>query len=116
MKEPAEITVASEGPIVVATVVGEIDVYNAASVGTQLQEAVEPDAHGLVIDLSGVEFLDSTAILQLFNVRSALADRRQDMRVVVSDGGIAQRTLGLVDFDRAAPVDTSLQAALDALG
>lgn len=112
MTDLAEVTFARHGAVVVATLTGEIDVYNAAQIGAELQAAVTPAMHALIVDLQGIEFLDSTAILQLFTLRTALAERRQELRVVVSEDGVVQRTLALVDFARAAPVMTDLDAAL----
>ncbi|MEV0001894.1 STAS domain-containing protein [Micromonospora sp. NPDC050980] len=50
----------------VLTVVGEIDMSNAATFGAALDEAVRPDGEPLVVDLTKVEYLDSAGLAVLF--------------------------------------------------
>ena len=104
------------GPNVVVSVVGELDVFNAATIADEIEAAVPSDVHGAVIDLTGVGFLDSTAIRKLFALTSRLRERRQRVLVVTPRGSIVLRTLELVEFARAAPLHHSLEAALAELG
>ncbi|MFI7211430.1 STAS domain-containing protein [Micromonospora maritima] len=50
----------------VLTVVGEIDMSNAASFADALDDAVRPDGEPLVVDLTRVEYLDSAGLAALF--------------------------------------------------
>ena len=104
------------GANVVVSVVGELDVFNAAVIADEIEAAVPSDAHGAVIDLTGVGFLDSTAIRKLFALTTRLRERRQRVLVVTPGGSIVLRTLELVEFARAAPLHDSLEAALAELG
>jgi anti-sigma B factor antagonist len=104
------------GPNVVVSVAGELDVFNAASIADEIEGAVPSDAHGAVIDLTDVGFLDSTAIRKLFALTSRLRERRQRVLIVTPRGSIVLRTLELVEFARAAPLHGSLEAALAELG
>lgn len=104
------------GANVVVSVVGELDVFNAASIADEIEAAVPSDAHGAVLDLTGVGFLDSTAIRRLFTLTARLRERRQRVLVVTPRGSIVLRTLELVEFARAAPLHDSLEAALAELG
>jgi anti-sigma B factor antagonist len=101
------------GTHVIVTVTGEIDVFNAARLMTLVEDAVPQDAHGAVLDLTGVAFLDSTAIRKLFALTSRLTERRQLVRVVTPGGSTVLRTLELVEFERAAPMHGSLEEALE---
>ena len=71
------------------------------------------DAHQ---HLSGVGFLDSTAIRKLFGLASRLAERRQRLVLVTPEDSTVRRTLQLVEFSRAAPMHATLDDALGALG
>lgn len=97
---------------VVVRVAGEIDVFNAAAVASSIEAEVPTDAHGAVLDLTAVEFLDSTAIRQLFALAGRLRGRRQAVAVVTPSGSTVLRTLQLVEFGRAAPLHDSLGEAL----
>jgi anti-anti-sigma factor len=104
------------GPNVVVSVVGELDVFNAAGIADEIEAAVPSDVHGAVLDLTGVGFLDSTAIRKLFGLTARLRERRQRVLVVTPRGSIVLRTLELVEFARAAPLHESLESALAELG
>ena len=67
-----------------------------------------------MLDLTGVGFLDSTAIRKLFALTSRLGERRQRVHVVTPGGSTVLRTLELVEFARAAPMHESLEEALAA--
>jgi anti-sigma B factor antagonist len=94
------------------SVAGELDVFNASDITAEMEAAVPPEAHGAVIDLTGVEFLDSTAIRKLFGLTTRLRERRQRVLVVTPGGSTVLRTLELVEFSRAAPLHDSLEGAL----
>ena len=104
------------GNHVVVSVTGELDVFNAARIVELVEAAVPTEAHGAVLDLSGVGFLDSTAIRKLFALTSRLGERRQRVHVVTPGGSTVLRTLELVEFARAAPMHGSLEEALAQLG
>jgi anti-sigma B factor antagonist len=46
----------------VVQVVGEIDVYTAPQLRERLDQEIEAGRHDLVVDLSGVSFMDSTGL------------------------------------------------------
>jgi anti-sigma B factor antagonist len=100
------------GDHVIVSVTGELDVFNAARMVELVEAAVPTEAHGAVLDLSGVGFLDSTAIRKLFALTSRLGERRQRVHVVTPGGSTVLRTLELVEFARAAPMHGSLEEAL----
>ncbi|MEA2218083.1 MAG: hypothetical protein QOJ35_709 [Solirubrobacteraceae bacterium] len=115
MTPPATFACHRVGDHVVVTVLGELDVFNAADVTQAMEAAVPRDAHGAVIDLSGVGFLDSTAIRKLFALSARLGERRQRVHVVSPEGSMVLRTLQLVEFSRAAPMHDTLEEALEAI-
>jgi anti-sigma B factor antagonist len=112
----ATLSSARHGHHIIVSVSGELDVFNAARIVELVEAAVPTDAHGAVLDLSGVGFLDSTAIRKLFALASRLSERRQRVRVVTPSGSMVLRTLELVEFGRAAPLHGSLEEALAELG
>ena len=116
MTAPATLESERHGDNVVVSVVGELDVFNASEITTAIESAVPPEVHGAVIDLTGVGFLDSTAIRKLFALTGRLHERRQRVLIVTPGGSIVLRTLQLVEFSRAAPLHDSLEAALAELG
>jgi anti-anti-sigma factor len=116
MTPPATLASERHGDNVVVSVVGELDVFNASEITAAMEAAVPSDVHGAVIDLTGVGFLDSTAIRKLFGLTGRLRERRQRVLIVTPGGSMVLRTLELVEFSRAAPLHDSLKAALAELG
>jgi anti-sigma B factor antagonist len=58
---------------VIVEVVGQIDLSNADLLASQIREAEETDAARIVLDLGGLEFIDSTGLKELL-----IAQRRND--------------------------------------
>ena len=116
MTAPATLESERHGDNVVVSVVGELDVFNASEITAAIEAAVPSEAYGAVIDLTGVGFLDSTAIRKLFGLTGRLQERRQRVLIVTPGGSTVLRTLELVEFSRAAPLHDSLEAALAELG
>jgi len=52
----------TEGDRSVVCVVGEVDVYTAPQLRERLSDLVAAGEHHLVVDLTGVDFLDSTGL------------------------------------------------------
>jgi anti-anti-sigma factor len=110
--ELAALAIEERGDLVVARITGELDVLMAPRMGEEISEAVPNSARGLVMDLSQLEFIDSSGVSMLFTLARKLGSRRQDLRVVATPGGPVIRVLELVEFARAAPVHEELESAL----
>jgi anti-sigma B factor antagonist len=107
-----QLEIEERGEVVIARVTGELDLAGAPATGEAISEAVPTSAHALVVDFSGLEFIDSSGIAMLFNLVRRLGSRRQELRVVAVDGKPVARVLEIVEFDRAAPVYQTLDEAL----
>jgi anti-anti-sigma factor len=101
-----------EGEVVIARLTGELDIAVAASVGSKIAQAVPSSARGVVVDMSGLDFMDSSGVSMLFGLARQVGSHRQQLRVVAPAGGPVARVLDIVEFGRAAPVDTEVDAAV----
>ena len=102
--------------MVVARVSGELDIAGAPATGERIAAAVPTSARGLVVDFTELEFIDSSGIAMLFGLARRLGSRRQQLRVVAPAGEPVARVLEIVEFDRAAPLDSDLDAAVADVG
>jgi anti-sigma B factor antagonist len=102
--------------VIVARLSGELDLAGAPATGEQIAAAVPTSARGLVIDLSGLDFMDSSGVAMLFKLSRMLGGRRQQVRVVAPSGATVARVLDIVEFDRATPVHSHLDGALSEIG
>ena len=112
MSASAELAFERAGQAIVARLAGEVDMTNAEYVRDEITSAVPNDAHALVIDLSGTQYLDSAAIELLFELSRRLGRRRQQLRLVVPEASPLTRLLTLTDVGSVAPVHADLAAAL----
>ncbi len=84
--------------------VGEIDLSNVAQIEVGVRAAVPFTAVGLVLDLSGVDYLDSTGLRMLFQLARELRDRQQELRLVVPATSRLRRVLDLGGVFGTIPV------------
>lgn len=115
MSELVSLDVERRDDLVVAHLSGELDLAGAPRIGDEIADAVPTSARGLVVDCSGLAFIDSSGVAMLFSLARRLGGRRQELRVVAPRGGPVARVLQIVEFDQAAPIDEELSAALAAL-
>jgi anti-sigma B factor antagonist len=86
MKPLADLTVESVGGVTVAGVSGEIDVSNASELSAQISELTENGVEGLALDLTAVDYLDSSGLRMLLNLAHTFDDRGRELRVIVKEG------------------------------
>jgi anti-anti-sigma factor len=111
----AELDLESIAGLPVAHLLGEIDRSNAAELRGRMADAVGSQPDGLVVDLSRVEFIDSTGIRMLFDLAASLMRQHQALRVVVPDQSHLADLLETVGLRQAAATDHTVDAAVAAL-
>ena len=108
-KEPV-LGVERQGDALVVRLGGELDLYNAPQVRKALMDACADSPQRLVVDLSEVEFVDSTALGVLIEARRQLDNRRAFL--LAAPGLETRRALEISGLDRHFAVHTSVSEAL----
>lgn len=106
------IEVSTNGDAVVVRLGGELDLSNAAVVRRGLLDAVDGAAGRVIVDLAGVEFMDSTALATLLEARARLRDRERFL--LAAPGLEARRALEVSGLDRHFRVHPTVGEALAA--
>lgn len=106
------IEVSTGGDATVVRLGGELDIYTTGSVRRVLLDAVNGAAGTVVVDLAEVEFMDSTALATLLEVRGRL--RSGDSFRLAAPGLEARRALEISGLDRHFRVFATLEDALAA--
>ena len=114
--ELATLRVRERSGIVMAAVEGEIDLSNAPFLRTELTAAVSNAAHGLLIDLTTLEFLDSSGVHMLYDIADRLATRQQRFAVVLPADAPPRRAVELSGVEPATWLFPDQSAALEAIG
>ena len=116
MSDLARIDVADAGDgVLVARVLGDLDLSNLHAVHTALVDATPNDAVGLVVDLSGVQFLDSSGVEALFRLQRSLSIRQQRFAVAIPPEATIRRALELSGAAGEMALCPSVDAALGAV-
>jgi anti-sigma B factor antagonist len=93
---------------------GELDMGTAPALDDALAEAIRESDGALVVDLSGVEFLDSSGLQVLMRAR-ALLGREDRALAVVCPFGRVRRVFELAGVSELFALYASREAALAAL-
>ena len=97
----ADLEVSKDGDVVLARIVGEVDMSNADELRAALVAAIPAEAPGIVLDLSGVDYLDSAGIRMIYHLSESLQVRRQMLQIVIPDGSMVAdvlRLAGVADY------------------
>lgn len=97
--------------VAIMTVSGEVDVYTAPQLRSALEERVAADQTRVVVDLSGVSFIDSTGLGVLVGRLKVLRKIGGSLRVVCTDERIL-RLFSITGLDRVLPIHDSVDSAL----
>ena len=105
--EPSPELVLSESRIghrLVLAAEGEVDIASADELRAALAAAVHSGAVEIWLDLTDVEFMDSTGITAVVDARSQLDGRRF---AVICPPGPVRRVFEIAGIDRAIPIHAS---------
>jgi anti-anti-sigma factor len=109
---PARLELASERDVVVARLIGEVDLSNANQLEHQISRALSNRSQALVLDLTECGYLDSAGIRLIFGLSERLRRRGQDLVLVVPEAAPIERVLDLTNVAEIAPLYRSLEQAL----
>lgn len=100
--------------LAVITVAGEVDIYTAPRLKECLLGLLDEGVGRVAIDLSGVSFIDSTALGVLIGGVRRVNDSGGSMALVVT-GRSVRRVLSITGLDRVFAIYDTREAAVEAL-
>ena len=111
---PFRVTVVDIGcRVALVSVSGELDLYVESELREALKAADSLRSSTIVVDLSGISFMDSTACGVLLHEAKRRVDDESEL-VLVTNGNGASRVLEVAGIDRVLKVYPTLHAALNA--
>lgn len=105
--------VGTEPPII--ELEGEVDVYTAPQLKQQLVRLLESDTKELVVDLTKVDYLDSTALGVLIGGLRRMRERDGNMVLVCPSPRIL-RVFEITGLDKIFEIYNSLDDAAESMG
>ena len=112
LRKPPVLGVEETGAAHVIRLGGELDLYNADAVREALFQACDGGPERVVVDLSEVEFMDSTALGVLIEARTKLPNRKAF--ILAAPGLETKRALQISGLDRHFSVHDTVPEALAA--
>jgi anti-sigma B factor antagonist len=111
--ELARVDTEVHGEAYVVSAHGEIDISNAGQLLAAIEAAMPNGAHELVLDLTGVSYLDSAGVSLVLRLARRLQGRRQEMSLVAPEGSPVRAVLEVAGVPKVVPV---LEAPAEAQG
>ena len=113
MSDELDLSITSQGSCAVVSVGGEVDLGTAHELSEAALEAMRSIGPTLVLDLSGVTFMDSTGLKVLLAVhkRAELAGGRM---VLAGANRSVTRVVSITGFDQTFAVRDDVEAAIAA--
>lgn len=96
--------------VVVATT-GEIDLHTAPRLQADLAELMQDGSARLIVDLSGVEFCDSTGVNVLLAAMRRAHEQGGSLSLVSPQAAV-RKVLGITGLDSVFPVRESVEEAI----
>ena len=102
----------AEGKITLFALGGVLDIATSPSLRAALLEAAEAENHDIIVNLSQLEFLDSTGLGALIGAHKRATEHHGNLRLVAHEGQILRllRITGLLDVFEVYP---SVEDALE---
>ena len=98
MSSPFEVTIAERGDTVHASLRGELDISTATRLEENLERIEADEPAVLILDLSRLDFMDSTGLRLLISADSRARDAGRRL-VLVQGNEMVQRVLRLTRLD-----------------
>lgn len=100
---------------VIAHVTGELDMSNAEDVGATVIGATPNEAEAVILDLTGVDYLDSAGIYVIHGMRASLQARGQVLILVIPPTSPVHDSLRLAGAERPGEIADAVEDALKML-
>lgn len=108
------ISTRTEGAVVIVEVGGEIDVYTAPRLREQLLDSVSAGRYHIIVDMSKVEFLDSTGLGVLVGGLKRVRAHEGSLHLVC-DQGRTLKIFRITGLDKVFKIHGDVPTALEAM-
>jgi anti-sigma B factor antagonist len=112
----ANVEYRTEDDALVAHVDGDIDMSNAGPIVQAIARATPNDVGGVVLDLTGVEYLDSAGIHMIYRLREGVRTRGQRLVLAIAPSSPVHDALRLAGVKGLVEIEETVEEALLALG
>ena len=98
-----------------ARLIGEFDFTEADRVSSELMAATPNDAIGLVLDLSGVRYIDSSGVRMLFDLAGRLDVCRQRLAIALPEDSPIRKLIKITKLEEVVLLCASPDECVEGL-
>jgi anti-anti-sigma factor len=109
----ARVVVEDPGDPCLVRIDGEIDISNAADVSEIIGASVPNAARTIVLDLTGLSYVDSAGVQLLFTLAERMRGRRQVLRIVVPQEAPIRSVLEFAGLATVVPLEDRMDGRSD---
>ncbi len=113
MSDLARVVVEDPGDPCLVRIDGEIDISNAADVSEIIGASVPNAARTIILDLTGLSYLDSAGVQLLFTLAERMRGRRQVLRIVVPPEAPIRSVLEFAGLATVVPLEDRVDGRSD---
>jgi anti-sigma B factor antagonist len=106
-----DLSAREEAGVSILAVAGEVDIYTAPSLDERLSALIAEGSYRIVVDMTGVDFLDSTGLGVMVKALKRVREHDGSLDVVVSSDRI-HKVFRITGLDRVITLHDTLPAAL----
>jgi anti-sigma B factor antagonist len=92
----------------VVTVSGEVDLANSPDLDAEIIAALESGTESVVIDLTGVSFMDSSGLGVIVRALKRCREADKDLDLVITNERVL-KVFGITGLDQVIPIHASIQ-------
>jgi anti-sigma B factor antagonist len=107
-----EITQESVNDLLVLHLEGELDTYNCGQLRSTLVEHVDAGRNRIIVDMSQVQYIDSTGLGSLVGGLKRVSEHGGVMRIVCANPQIL-KVFEITSLDKVFPIFKTLKEALE---
>lgn len=111
-----DIAVLQQQSATVAVITGEVDLSNGLRLTDEILAQMPDQSRGLVLDLAGLDYLDSAGVRSIFEIARTLELRGQQLAIVVADNPPLSSVLKVTRVNEVAALCGARDEAVELVG
>ncbi len=107
------LSLSTDRTVVIASLSGDVDMSNTASLSAALTAAMDGDSTALLLDLTAVRYLDSAGVQMVFDIARRLEVGRRGFGLVVEESSPVRSVLKITRVEDVASLWASAEEGID---
>ena len=111
MQSDFNIEISTQNKVPIVRIWGEVDIHNCPQLNRVLSEVLKENDHSLIINLDGVQYIDSTGLGTIAHAAKTLSNsngtiqlvcNKPQIRKIFEISGLSQKNVNMVESEEGA--------------